>query len=514
MIRSRAILICGLLSGPAHAGVGAGVQVSPMPSAWSEPLPEAPSTNQSWWEAIGDPNLTALIEEGLRANLDLAGVRDRIRQAEAAKQNAMSALLPNISFDAGINGQPASLRAAQFTGTVNEDDAGLFFYQGSAAFNGSLQIDLSGRNVLGVQAGSADVLATADDADGLAANLANQIAAAYFDLAATSQRLALVDRQSETSRQLIEFVEGRLDRGESTALDVLQQRQQLAGTDAQRPLLRAAEAATKAQLAVLLGRVPSEFDLTPPTALPALPAIPNATPRDLLRGRPDLRAADGRLTSSWRRRLAAERAWVPSLGVSANAGWNFTNNAGSFGFDAGGGLDAAFLQLEDIVTQFDPTFEGFDLGQDDPPDEGPSFQSWFGWGIGASISVPIFQGGRSIANLKQTRAAERSAARALEQAKLNALSQVESARARDREQRAHVEALRTQAQAARDSYDTALVRYTEGIGDYLTLLTALVSTQSAEFAMIQAERDALSARISLHVATGGAWTHDLAGGSR
>ena len=130
------------------------------------------------------------------------------------------------------------------------------------------------------------------------------------------------------------------------------------------------------------------------------------------------------------------------------------------------------------------------------------------------MSFPIFSGGRNIAALKQARAAERAAAQQYSAAQLNAVSAVEAALASDREQRMRLDAVREQATAADHAFTAARDRYADGIGDYLTVLTTMVTKQNAEIAALQAHRDALGARIQLHEALGGPWAQTLDGGSR
>jgi Outer membrane protein len=150
-------------------------------------------------------------------------------------------------------------------------------------------------------------------------------------------------------------------------------------------------------------------------------------------------------------------------------------------------------------------------GGDD--DGGTGFQSWFNWGFGGQISVPLVLGGRNIASLRASRAAERIAARTLDSRRLAAWGEVESALETDAARRTYLEAIAEQADTAREALEAARQRYGEGVGDYLTLLSNLVASQNADLSLVQARRDALGARIALHDALGGAWTRDLAGGA-
>lgn len=524
----RLVLTAALLAAPqALAAKGAGAALPEVPSAYNVGDHGSVSPDR-WWRTFGERTIDELIDEALEGNLDLQGAQDRIRQAQALELTATSAVLPTITFDSGINGTPAALRFASFAGGAAEGVDG-FFYQANAGFNAGMELDITGRNVLGIQAAKQDRLATLDDRDDIAVVLTTRIVGAWFDVALQGAAIAVTENQIKTNRDLLEIVELRFERGEATAVDVLQQRQQVASSEAQLAPLRAARAVSIQQLAILLGRPPQVPPADLPEDMPELPPAPSVgSPQALLDARPDLRAAERRLTSAWQRRMASERQFLPTLRISANAGWNFTNNAGSEGLAGGNDFSTqAFEQLYTEVNTHRAVINQFAAGVGQPqlpfpitppvPDDGASaagFQQWFTWGIGATLSIPIFNAGRNIATLKQNRAAERAAAHALGSAQLQAWAEVEGAWGNDDEQQRRLEAVRVQLDAAESAFEAAVNRYVDGVGDYLSVLTTLVAMQAADFGELQAHRDALNARIQLHDAIGGAWTSNLQGGSQ
>jgi len=522
-MRSLSLILGLALSAPALAGQGAGKAVLDPPEAYLAPAGSA-SADAPWWEALGDPRLQGLVDEVLAQNLDLDATRERVRQARFLRDQALSAVLPQLSFDTSINASPANRRFVSFTGQVAEDVEGLF-YQANAGFNLALELDLFGRSVLGVQAAGQDVRAGEEDAAEQAMGLASAVAGAWYDVAVQSRSLALIEQQAEANANLLEVVQMRFDRGEASAVDVLQQRQQLTATKARLPLARAGLKAATVQLTTLLGRRPDDVPPDLPTQLPTLgPAPAAADPAALDDARPDLRAAEARLKGAWQRRMQAERQFLPTFRLTANAGWGFTNNAGSEGF-GGGGVDTAALlgQLfQDVAINREAIrAAGAPLDPVAPPDfddggsdDGSGFQSWFNWGFGGQISIPIVLGGRNIAGLRAARANERIAMQSLQSRRLAAWGEVETALETDQQRRTYVEAIDEQAVAARDALEAAKARYAEGVGDYLSLLSTLVASQNADLSLVQARRDALGARIALHDALGGAWTRELAGGAR
>lgn len=465
-----------------------------------------PTSGDPWWHDLGGPELRAWVDEALGANLDLTVARDRIAAADAAQLQALTALLPSLSLDTNLNATPASLRFAAFTGGTADEIKGLY-YLASSTFNASVELDIAGRNALTVAAAGGDEDAARADADHLAQGIAARVAGAWFDATLAAERLALLDRLVQHNRDLLAVVELRFGRAEATGLDVLQQRQQILALEAQRPLVQAQRAVALQTLGLLAGRRADDAPTAAADALPPLrasPALPE--PADIFQSRADLRASSLRLASAHQRRVAAERSFLPTLRVSANAGWSFTNNKGSEAFSSGPSLADQLAPLVDVIQQLDPTFTGFDDGGQSRP---TGFQSWFTWGFGGQLSVPIFNGGRSLAQLRQARAAESTAAHSLTSAHLAAWAAVESAAATDQQQQIRQGALAEQVAAAKQTWELARQRYGEGVGDYLSVLTSLSTWQNAEITALQAHRDALAARIQLLDALGGTWNQDL-----
>ena len=201
--------------------------------------------------------------------------------------------------------------------------------------------------------------------------------------------------------------------------------------------------------------------------LPDLPAVPETgVPADLVLNRPDLVAAEARLDASTSRKNNAVRQVLPTLRLQGQAGWQFFNQT-------------------ELNTQ---TF----------------------WAATASVSVPIFNGGRNAFGIQSARSAETANVHAYTQAAANAVLEVENALVLENQRRVHFQAVSDQEEAARQAWEEARAQYVSGVGSYLALLTAQTTHQSAELAKLDSRRQLLSARIQLHDALGGTWPTDLA----
>lgn len=425
----------------------------------SDAVPAAP-----WWRELGDEPLSAAVDAALAANLDLERLRAMLRQIEAARLQSLSALSPTVTGNARAQVAPLDSLGFGF-GLPLDPTAPKTYSQGSATLDAQWQVDLFGRNTAGFRASQRDANATEADLDDLSENIASLVANAYLDVVTARERVALVERQLQTNAELLEVLELRYERGDATSLDVLQQRQQLATTRAQLPSSRLLLQTTEQRLAVLLGRSPTDVVPTSET-LPEVVGEPKVgTPRDLVENRPDLRGAAERLDASRDRRWAAYATLMPTVGVSAQAGWQF--------IDRGESTDQTF------------------------------------WNAGASLSVPIFGGGRTWGGVQGARAAHDAQSAAYEGAVLVATQQVEAALAREVQQRATIEALEAQETAARQAFEAARDQYLQGVTPFLNVQSTLGRLQAAELGSLQGRRDMLSARIGLHEALGGPWTQEL-----
>lgn len=425
-----------------------------------------------WWTTFGDASLDRVMEQGLSGNDDLGAAWERVDQARASAFGSLAPQLPSLSFDVGANAAPFESLGFQFGGiptAPGEDEPPLAYYTGSAMLNARVPLDFWGPQVQLYRAGRFEVQAAAGDRDAQAISLSVRIGGAYFDAVTAAAQVALIERQVESQESLLELTELRYRETDTSGLDVLQQRQQLEATRALLPTARSQERTSRQRLAALLG-LDDESKLPELTAdLGALPAAPPVgRPADLLTIRPDLRAADARWAAATARRHASGLAFAPTLALSGQVG-------------------TQAIQADEFDTQEV-------------------------WGVGAAVSLPIFQGASRFAGLAEARSAEDGAARTLSQRVREAVQQVESARVTGAELDERLAALERQLEAAVAVADESRARYATGLTPYLNVLTAVNARQQAELAVLAARRERIDARIRLHEALGGRWTTHLADG--
>lgn len=434
------------------------------PSYAGAPTSAARVSNQEWWTRFSDPELNALVEQGTRSNFSVLTAQSRIEEADAIVAQQLAPLLPTATWDTSLTTGPLDSLGFQFGGGIGgamgaPADLPDLYWQASSAVNVNLAIDITGKNVLGHRAAKNDHQAAKHDVDIQRQAVASQITAAYYDLVTARAQLKIAQKQVETNEQLLELTQVKFDAGQANAVDVLQQRQQVAASKVQIPRAEQQEKAFQQRLAVLMGEAPGQqFDT--PHALPSLPARPDVgAPTDLLRARPDLRAKTERLEATEKRTKVSRRSFAPNLSLNGRGG------------------------VQAIKTTGDWRDQPF-------------------WSISATLSVPLSTGGSTHAKMRQAKAQQRTASRDLSQSTLVAVQEVEDALLREQQQEELLELYEQQYDAAKAAFEESRTRYAEGVSEYLPVLTSLASVQRVELDIVTAERDLIAARIALYTALG------------
>jgi outer membrane protein TolC len=136
------------------------------------------------------------------------------------------------------------------------------------------------------------------------------------------------------------------------------------------------------------------------------------------------------------------------------------------------------------------------------------FDNWI-VNLGASLTAPIFDGGRRKAEVDIRQAEVQQQLAEYRQLVLSAVREVEDALIRETKIREHIGAVKNQLEAAKSALKEAGTRYLNGLNDYLPVLTQILSVQGLESDLIQRQADLLIARVSLYRAIGGSWADEL-----
>ena len=406
-----------------------------------------------WWLTFQSAELNRLIEESLTRSPTIHQAWARLAQAEAVAKKAGASLWPSLISDAS-----GSTRQNMTTRASTESY--------SLGLTASYELDLWGRVKSGKAAAAMDRDASREQLNTAAITLASQTALSWSGLVSQQLQTDLIRQQLESNKTSLELVELRFRKSQATALDVYQQRQTVANTEARLPLAELREELLRNQLAALLGRNDFQSLEVLDENLPSIGSLPSiGIPADVLANRPDVRRAGLLLRSADWSVSAARADRLPSIRLTASGEYS----------------NARFSDL---------------------------FDSWYANLIG-SVTGPLFEGGRRKAEVERTRAVVNERLAAYRETVLNAMKEVEDALVSEQKQRDYIEALDRNLELSRSSYDEALNRYRNGLSEYLPVLVELVSLQAVERDRIAAQYDLLQYRINLYRALGGSWPADL-----
>jgi len=429
-----------------------------MPQAFTEaPAPAASAATSQlttdWWTSFGSPQLTSLIEQALAGSSDIRIAAERITQAELALRQANASLLPSIGLGAG-----QSFSRSDSPGTDTSTRRGT-----SVSIAMSYEIDLWGRLAAGIQAQEQALNISRFDADTVRLTLTSGVAATYFQLLATRERLDIGRANLATAERVLKVVDARYRNGVATQLDLSQQTTAVLNVRAALIPLEVAERQTVSALALLIGRVPQGFGVAEDNFEELrVPTVGAGLPSELLTRRPDLAAAEAQLAAADANVAAARAALLPSISLSTSAGL----------------ATSALLSLANPTNAIS---------------------------IGLSLAQTLFDGGQKRAQVGIEQSQRRILVETYASAVRASLKEVDDALSNaDRGARLESAQQETVEQAQR-SLRLAEIRYREGAGDLLAVLDAQRSLFSAQDQLAQSRLERLSASLDLFKALGGGW---------
>ena len=294
--------------------------------------------NDNWWLRLGDPVLNRLVAAGLGGNLSLEIARARIAGAEAA-----------VAATPGLISLQPSLSATA-SGALDQDPTG----RGTAQVSLNWLLDPYGAHKAQTAAARATVEVAAAELAAARLLVLYSLSNAYVDLRYRQTLVALRDQEMRSRRQTLAMTVTLLEAQSATRLEAARSEARMAEIEAQMPGLRAAVAAKKNEIAVLVGVAPGtlSIDLDRHATQPRPELATNVgIPADLLRNRPDIQIAERRYYIALAGLTEAQAALYPRLSLTGA----LTLNLGEAGRSAAGYVFGPTLQLPSLQLSGLPT---------------------------------------------------------------------------------------------------------------------------------------------------------------
>lgn len=424
---------------------------------WVQARPLDATTRGDWWKAFADSTLDDLVARADRGSTSVQLAAARLNQARALLRDADAQRLPQVGVAAGAS------RGNLLTPGTTTPTTVL-----SAGANVAWEADLFGRLAKASDAAALDAQASDALLQSTRLVVQSDVAQTYFRLRALDSERALVRETVAAYRDTLRLTERRFQAGDVAELDLARVKAEVAATESQALALDRQRAEVEHALATLLGELPSQFTLAPLVTTNGewsapLPIVPPGVPSTLLTRRPDVVAAQTSMLAAQKRVGVAQAAWFPDLSLTASGG-----------------------------------FASSDLGD---------LFKWSArsWGVGALLSLPLFDGGRREAGVRNASAQWDAAAAQYRAQVLVAFKDVE-------DQLSALRLLADQAGAQAEAVDAASrasvlssARYRNGYVSQLEVLDARRSELANRRLAVQVRAAQYQATVGLIRALGGGW---------
>jgi multidrug efflux system outer membrane protein len=455
------------------AGVAAGCTVGPN---YKRPVVVVPETyrgataaeptasdavsmgDQAWWDVFQDDQLRELIRTALQQNLDLRVAATRILEAQARLGITRADQFPTV--DAGASASRTRVAKSVVPFPLDPYQRSDFQLTAGAAW----EIDFWGKFRRATEAARASLLASEWGRRAVATTLVSQVASAYFEMRAFDLQLDVATRTLASRRESLRLTEVTTRGGATSLVDVREAEQLVFNAAATIADLERQIAQQENFISVLLGRNPS--DVPRGASLeeqPHVPDIPVGLPSALLERRPDIREAEQVLVAANANIGVAKAAYFPRISLTGTGGVQSAALSSLFSTPAG---------------------------------------LWF---VGAGLSQPIFNAGRTRSRVELSQAQQEEAVLAYQQAIQQSLREVSDALIGYRKGRDFREQQQLLSRAAADARRLADIRYRGGATSYLEVLDSDTRMFSAEIGLTQAELSELLSLVQVYRALGGGW---------
>jgi NodT family efflux transporter outer membrane factor (OMF) lipoprotein len=436
---------------------------------WKPAEPREAASGTNWWSVYDDATLDGLEKQIDISNQTLKASEAAWRQAVALAQGAGAQLYPAVALTG------SALRSRGAVNSFVSGNAGATQGTRAPAVNqfsltatGSWDLDIWGKIRRTIESDVAS--AKASEADLAAARLSAQatLAIDYVELRVADEQIQLLADTIKGYERALEITQNQYKVGVVAKADVITAETQLEGAESQQIGLGVTRATLEHAIAVLVGKPPADFSITPATLAATIPVVPVGVPSALLERRPDIAAAE--------RKMAAANA---QIGVAISAYFPDLTLSGTYGFASN--VSAGLLHTPNNV-----------------------------WSVGATASDALLDFGARRYQVAGVRAAYDGTVANYRQTVLTAFQQVEDELASLRILEQQFQVADQTVKDANLAVTLALNQYRAGTVAYTAVVTAQAIALNDAQTLLNIRQSRLVASVTLIQALGGGWsTRDL-----
>ena len=420
------------------------------PAAVNDTLAANDTTNMgnlSWKEIFRDPKLQALIEEGLANNVDMQAAVLRVKESKALLNSARLSYLPSLALVP--------------QGSLTSVDKATPVKNYTLPASASWEVDLFGKLLNAHRGQKASYLQSKAYQQAVRSQLIGGIANAYYSLLMLDRQVSVTEENVALMKETVRTMEAMKEAGMTTESAVAQSKGAYHQTEASLADLKRQVRETENSISVLLAKAPQNIErgTLEEQVMPTELAV--GVPLQLLENRPDVKAAELALASAYYTTNQARSAFYP-VNITGTLGWTNGSNG-------------------TVISN-------------------PAVMLWNAIG---SLTQPIFQRGKLVANLKVSKAEEQIAKMNYQQTILEAGKEVsdalflyDTADKKLTEHQAQVSEMQKAVEMNKDLFQA-------GKATYLEIITAQQSLLSAQLNEVSDTFQRMQAVINLYSALGG-----------
>ena len=437
---------------------------------WSEPLAGGETNDlasiATWWKSFNDKELDSLVARAVSSNLDLRIAQARVREARAQLGLADASLWPTANASGSYSHQRIPENALSSNSIPLPHGASWENNEYQIGFDASWEVDVFGGTRRGIEAANAGVAAAVFSQQDAQVTLVAEVARNYVMARSYQRRLAIAHQNIKAQQATLALSQSRLKTGLTTSLDSEQAATVLAQTQALVPTLESGLQESIHRLGVLLGQQPGALlaELSTEAPIPMTPpSVPVGLPSDLLRRRPDIRAAE--------RRLAAANA---QIGVAT------ADLFPKFYLTGAAGLES--VSTSNFFTAGSKYFE-----------------------MGPTVQWRIFDAGRIRSNIRLQDARQDQALHVYEKTVLTSFEDVENALVAYAKEQTRNVSLKQAVETSQHSLQLANQQYAAGLTTFINVLDAERSLYQVQDDLVKSDQSVAQNLIALYKALGGGW---------
>jgi len=482
------LCMCGCVMGPKYHRPSAPTPVAPSykespanfqdAEGWKVANPQEGALRGKWWEIFNDSDLNALEEQLNINNQNIKEYFENLMEARAVIREAHAQYWPTVTTSPSYQRSKASgnlTNTYNTNGTSSSNGNGTTTTTGQATNSGqqstiwSFPVNVSWvpdfwgkiRN----QVREAQFAAQVSAADLENERLTEQASLAeyYFEIRGQDALDNILEETVKADQQAFDVTKAAYETGIGDYISVVEAQSTLEAAQSTQINLKIARAQYEHAIAMLVGKVATDFSIPVRPELTSPPPIPVGVPSELLQRRPDVAAAERTLAEANATIGIGYGAFFPSVTLSAT-----------------GGIESS------------------------------TFRNWFTWpsrfwSIGPSISQTIFNGGLYRAELNQYVAVYNADVAAYRQTVLTAFEQVEDYLAAVRIYSQQIQRQQSAVQHAQEALQLEMGRYQTGIDPYIDVVSAQTTFLNDQQTLATIQIQQMTSAVALIEALGGGW---------